>query len=167
MNSKKGMTLIEMVVAIAILGIVMLFFAPAVTTTISSYRTQKKVTDAKDVANQYAAILKDAVHHAKSSVVVNSSSAKMDGYACYWAGGASDGGSDLYLQQDGSDPASAPHTVFSAQTSFTMSVIPNSDSHAVGIEVVVDGYTLDLTVSSVNPEIDVSGDRAGNTLCVK
>jgi hypothetical protein len=48
-----------------------------------------------------------------------------------------------------------------------MSVIPNSDSHAVGIEVVVDGYTLDLTVSSVNPEIDVSGDSTGNTLCVK
>lgn len=161
MNSKRGLTLIEMVVAIAILGIVMLFFAPALTTTISSYGTQKKVAEAKDVANQYAAILKDAIHQAKSSVTVSSSSDKMEGYACYWADG-----SGLYLQQDGSDPASAPHTVFSAKTSFTMKVVPNSDSHSIGIEVVVDGYTLDLTVSSVNPEIEVTGS-SGNTLCVK
>jgi len=161
MNSKRGLTLIEMVIAIAILGIVMLFFAPAVTTTISSYGTQKKVAEAKDVANQYAAILKDAVHSAKSSIVVNQDNTSMEGYACYWADG-----SGHYLQQDGSDPASAPHSVFFAQTAFTMDADTVADTHSVAIKITVDGYKLELTVSSVNPQIKVEG-TAGTTLCVK
>lgn len=149
---KKGMTLVELIMAIAVLGIIMVFVATGMQPVLQSYGVQRKLNLSKDIANNSLAIIKNEIRNAKGSIAVGT-----DG-TCD-ATIYSNGKAILFSGTDNK----LPYDYFGDENSISLS-FSIADGKVV-VNLSVNGYKTSGTFAPYK-QANITKDGTGNTLCI-
>lgn len=151
--NKKGMTLVELIMAIAVLGIIMVFVATGMQPVIQSYGVQRKLNESKDIANNTLAIIKNEIRNAKGSV----STSDADGCSTKIS---STGKVVSFYNTESQLPASYFGDSNTINLYFTI------DGGSVRVSLTVNGYNTTGTFAPYKGN-GVAKDGSGSVLCIE
>lgn len=151
---KKGMTLVELVVTIAIIGIIMVFVSTSFYPIFMNYGVQKTMSQNKDVANTTMVVIKNAIRDAKGYVGIE------DG-----------GGCDARIYVDSSTHSinfinvkdGLPNSYYKDVKNISLYFGINGDNVTVNLNV--DGYELTNTIKPYKP--GVAKAPGTSNLCIR
>lgn len=152
---KKGMTLVELIMAIAVLGIIMVFVATGMQPVLQSYGVQRKLNESKDIANNTLAVIKNEIRDAKGYVKT-----EVDpDLGCEVK--ITSGGSVISFTGSNQALPDSYYQGNTAKVSFSI-----SKEGIVNVTVNVNGYTATGAYSPYKPGVAKEGSNSG-LLCIK
>ncbi|MEG0176876.1 prepilin-type N-terminal cleavage/methylation domain-containing protein [Anaerorhabdus sp.] len=150
--NKKGMTLIELIVSIAIIGIIMTFVASGLLPVIQNYGVNKKIIEGKDVANNALAYIKNEIRNAKGSISVGGSPCDASAYYSGKTISLYGMGTQSNLTFNGND---------------SVSLFFTTEANKVNVTVKVDGYTAKGSYAPYKtPAAVIKSGGAGGSICI-
>lgn len=152
---KKGMTLVELIVTIAIIAIIMVFVATSFSPIFVNYGVQKTMSQNKDMANTSMVIIKNAIRDAKGYVGPD------DGNGCDAKIFVSQESKSLIFKnvEDG-----LPASYYSGVKEISLYFNNNVDN--VQVTLNINGYSITSTIAPYK-EDKIIGPGGTGSLCIR
>ncbi len=152
---KKGMTLVELIVTIAIIGIIMVFVATSFSPIFVNYGVQKTMSQNKDIANTSMVVIKNAIRDAKGYVGPD------DGNGCDATIFASQESKSIIFKNVDNG---LPQNYYSGVKE--ISLYFNANDNNIDVTININGYSI---TSAIEPykEDNIIGPGGTGILCIR
>ena len=161
---KRGVTLIELVISMAIATILIGSIASAFFPVISIYNSQNKQSTVKDIANQIIFVLKEEIRDAKEILIKNSNDGE---YVCYYTNGGKIKTNNIAKSKINSMPNALLEDKYKVKLSFTnttdkvIDITIKIKDTSTGNNIYFTGYASPINNKAT---LTINGS---NRLCIK